>query len=117
MVFQCDWKNGGKIQRSPLNSYASLGFCVWYVITNLIPDYNINNTCIKRIKIMFQAKNGSKNTRLKGMNGFLQSELEADPTEVVGHEENLSKNLVKKVHKELQSVLDLSLLKLAQVRK
>ena len=35
------------------NSYASLGFCAWYIITDSIPDYNIKNTCIKWIKAIF----------------------------------------------------------------
>ena len=68
-----------------LNSYASLGFCAWYVIANSVPGYNINNTYIKQIKVIFQAKKGSKNTHLKGMDEFLQAELEADPTRVAGH--------------------------------
>ena len=34
---------------------------------------------------MFQAKKGSKNTRLKGMEKFLQVELELDQTEATGH--------------------------------
>ena len=81
------------------------------------PSYNINNNCIKQIKAMFQAKKGSKNTHLKGMDEFLQAELEADPTEAAGHGENLLKNLIKNTRKELQSALDLSLLRLAQVRR
>jgi len=62
-------------QKTP-NSYTSLGFCAWYVIANSVSGYNINNTCIKRINAMFQAKKGCKNTRLKGMDEFLQAELE-----------------------------------------
>jgi len=49
------------------------------------PDYNINNTCIKGIKAMFQAKKGSKKTYLKGMDEFLQVELEGNPTEAARH--------------------------------
>jgi len=33
---------------------------------------------------MFQAKKGSKTTRLKGMDEFLQAELEVDPTGTAG---------------------------------
>ena len=62
------------------NSYASLGFCIWYVIADSIPRYNKNNTCIRRIKAMFQATKSSKNTRLKRMDKFLQAELKADQT-------------------------------------
>ena len=51
------------------------------------PGYNINSTYIKKIKAMFQAKKGSKSTRLKGMGEFLQAELAADPTGAVRHEE------------------------------
>jgi len=67
------------------NSYASLGFCAWYVIADSVPGYNINSTCIKRIKAMFQTKKGSKSTRLKGMDEFLHTELKADPTGAAGH--------------------------------
>ena len=35
----------------------------------------------------FQTKKGYKNTHLKGMDEFLQAELEADPIEVAGHGE------------------------------
>ena len=68
-----------------LNSYASLRFYTWYVIADSVPGYNINSTCIKKIKSMFQAKKGSQSTRLKGMGEFLQTEIKADPTGVVGH--------------------------------
>jgi len=46
------------------NSYANLLFCAWYIIANSVPGYNINNTCIKKIKVMFQAKKGYKSTHL-----------------------------------------------------
>jgi len=62
------------------NSYASLGFCAWYIIANSVSGYNINSTCIKWIKAMFQVKKGSKTTHLKGMDEFLQAELEVDLT-------------------------------------
>jgi len=41
------------------NFHTSLGFCAWYVIVDSVPDYNKNNTCIKQIKAMFQAKKDS----------------------------------------------------------
>ena len=59
-----------------LNSYANLEFRAWYVITDSVPGYNINNTCIWKINAMFQAKKGSKNTHLKEMDEFYQAELE-----------------------------------------
>ena len=61
-------------QKTP-NSYASFGFCARHVIAYSVPQYNINK-CIRRIKAMFQVKKGSKNTRLRGMDEFLQAELE-----------------------------------------
>ena len=78
MVLQCGWRNKSKNQTTTedANSYTSLGFCTWHVITDSVPGYNINNTCIKQIKAMLQANKGSKNTRLKGMDEFLQAELE-----------------------------------------
>jgi len=68
------------------NSYASLEFCAWYVIAYSVPGYNINNTCIKWIKAMFQAKKGFKTTRLRGTDELLQTELEVDPAGAAGHE-------------------------------
>ena len=89
MVFQGGWRNGGKIQpfTEGTELLCSLEFCAWYVIADSVPSYNINNTCIKRIKAMFQAKKGSKNTCLKGMDEFLQTELEVNPTRATRHGE------------------------------
>jgi len=84
MVFQLGCRNRGK--QKVQNSYASLRFCAWYIIADSVPGYNINSICVKKIKAMFQAKKGSKSTRLKGMGEFLQSELEDDPTGAAGHE-------------------------------
>jgi len=64
------------LPQKTLNSNTNLGFCTWYVIADSVPGYNINNTCIKWIKAMFQAKKGSKNFSLKEMDEFLQAELE-----------------------------------------
>ena len=92
MIFQRVWRNGARFnlpQKVP-NSYAILRFCAWYVIVNLVSGYNINSTCIKKIKAMFQAKKSSKSTRLKGMGEFLQAELEADPTGAAGHGEKVA---------------------------
>ena len=55
-----------------------------------VPRY-INNTCIRWIKARFQAKKGSKNTRLKGMNEFLHAELEVSQTEANEHGEEPAK--------------------------
>ena len=63
-------------QRTP-NSYTTLGFCIWYVIVDTVPGYLINNSCIKGIKSFYYARKDSKNSRLKGMNEFLEAESEA----------------------------------------
>jgi len=79
-------------QKTP-NSYASIGFCVWHIIANLVPGYNRNNTCIKKIKALYQAKKGSKNTRLKRMNEFLEAELEvgqAKTADISGYGEEIA---------------------------
>jgi len=44
----------------------------------------MNSTYIKLIKAMYQARKNSKNIRLKGMNKFLEAELEASQVEVAG---------------------------------
>jgi len=63
---------------------------------------------------MFQAKKGSKNTRLKGMDEFLQLKLKANQTEAVGQGEKPAEESHKDARKEqLRRVLDLSLLRLA----
>jgi len=48
------------------NSYAGLKFCAWYVIADLVQGYNINNTCIRHIKAMFQAKKWLQEHSFKG---------------------------------------------------
>jgi len=53
------------------NSYASFRFCAWYVIVESVPGHNKNNTFNRQIKIIFQARKGSKNIRPKGMDKFL----------------------------------------------
>jgi len=45
---------------------------------------------------MIQAKKGSKNTRLKGMDEFLQAELEIGQTETAGHGEKPIEELHQK---------------------
>ena len=66
------------LPQKTLYSYASLGS---------VTEYNMNNICIRQINSTFQAKKGSKNTRLKGMDEFLQAELEIGQTEAARHRE------------------------------
>ena len=91
IVFQRGWSNGGKIQpyTEGTDSYASLGFSAWYIIADLVPGYNVSSTFIKRNKAMFQAKKGSKTTRLRGTSELLQAGLEVDPIGVARHRARL----------------------------
>ena len=59
------------------NSYATLGFCTGYAIAALVLGYNINITCIKDIKALYNAKKSFKKTLLRGMDEFLEAEGEA----------------------------------------
>ena len=63
-------------QRMP-NSYTTLGYCTWYVIADLMPGYNINNSCLKEIKAFYNACKNSKNTHVKGMSEFLKAKSKA----------------------------------------
>jgi len=100
------------------NSYTSLRFCARHVIADSVPEYNINNSCIGQIKAMFQAKKGSKNIRLKGMDEFLRAKLEAGQMEAAGYGEKPVEEPYQKCSRgELRSVLDLSLLRLARVKR
>jgi len=86
VVLQCGWRNRGEIQATTEDTeLLRQPCCAWYVIMDSVPGYNINNTYIRQIEAMFQAKKGSKNTGLKGMDKFLQAELEAGQTEVARH--------------------------------
>ena len=58
---------------------------------------------------MFQAKKGSKSTRLKGMGEFLQAEREADPTGAHDTGNSRLRSLIKGARGELRRVLNLSL--------
>ena len=80
MVLLCVWRTcvRSNLPQKMLNSYASLGFCVWYITADLVPLYNMNCSDIKQIKTMYQARKSSKNTCLKGMNKFLEADIEAD---------------------------------------
>jgi len=98
MVLQCAEGTEARFnlsQKIP-NSYTSLGFYAWYAIANSVPGYNINNACIRRIKAMLQAKKGSKNTRLKGMDEFLQAELEIGQTVAARHKKKPAEESHKK---------------------
>ena len=78
-VFSCGWWTGVTFslpQWTP-NSYTSLSFCTWNVIADTVPGYGINTSCIKAIKSTYSAYKGSKTTHKKGMNEFLDVELEA----------------------------------------
>jgi len=59
------------------NAYASLNFCTWYGIANIVLGYKMNLSCIKAIKSTYSAYRGSKTTRKKGMNEYLEAEKEA----------------------------------------
>ena len=60
---------------------------------------------------MFQAKKGSKSTYLKGMDEFLQAELEIGQTEAGGRGKKPAEEIKNVREKQLQSVLDLNLLR------
>jgi len=47
-----------------------------------VPGYGINTSCIKAIKSTYSAYKGSKTTRKKRMNEFLEAELEVGQEEV-----------------------------------
>ena len=56
------------------NSYVTLSYSNWYALASAIPDYNINSTCLRRIKTHFDAKSDSSKTRLPGAKEFIASE-------------------------------------------
>jgi len=82
VVLQCGWGNRGEFQPTTQDTELLRQPRVLYmvVIADSVLGYNTNNTCIRQIKAIFQVKKGSKNTHLKGMDEFLQVELEADQT-------------------------------------
>ena len=47
-----------------------------------MPRYNINSTCIKEIKALYNNRKNSKKTHLRGMDKFLEAESEASQMEV-----------------------------------
>ena len=66
----------------------------------------MNTTCIKQIKPLYQASNNSKNTHLKGINEFLETELEVGQVEAADFSrrgKRLLKNLAQ-VAREAHSV-------------
>ena len=59
------------------NSYASLGFCMWYFMANKVPGFGINTSCIKDIKSAYKAKEGSKGCWMRGMTEYQEVEKDA----------------------------------------
>ena len=49
------------------NSYVSFGFCTWYFMTNKVPGFRINTSCIKGIKFTYKAKVRTKGYRMRGI--------------------------------------------------
>ena len=67
---------------------------------------------------MFQVRKGSKNTHLKGMDEFLQAEIEAGQTKDAEHgEEPVEERHRNAREARLRSVLDHSPLRLVRARK
>jgi len=60
------------------NSYASVGFCLWYFITNKVPKFEINTSCIKGIKSTYKAKVRTKGCRMRGMTEYQEVEKKAE---------------------------------------
>ena len=79
IVLSRGWRDGGNVQSPSVitSSYTSFKFCTWYIITNTVPGYEINVSCIKAIKSTYEACKGSKTVRKKGMNEYLEAEKEA----------------------------------------
>jgi len=74
------WVTFSLSQRTP-NSYSSISFCTCYVITNMVPGYGMNTSCLKAIKSAYSACKGFKTTRTKGMNKYLEAEKGANTYE------------------------------------
>ena len=53
----------------------------------MVPGYRMNTSCIKAIKSTYNAYKGSKTTRKKEMNEYLEAEKEADTYEVAQESE------------------------------
>ena len=79
------------------NSCANLEFYAWYVIANLVLGYNINSTCIKKIKAMFQANKGSKSTHLN----FFRLSSRLIQQGLLDMEKSWLRSLIKGAHRGL----------------
>jgi len=75
-VTGCIWVTFHLPQKVP-NLHVTLGFSSWYSIASSRPGYNINITCIKKIKAHFDSKVGFARSRLPGRSEFLDSEYAA----------------------------------------
>lgn len=69
------------LQQKTLNCFATLGFCSWYSIANIVSGYNVSITCIRKIKAKYYSKRGSKSTRMKRMHDFIAAESAASGAE------------------------------------
>ena len=47
------------------NCYTSLGFCTWYLVVSKVPEFRMNTSCIKSIKVSYKVKSDSK-SRMQG---------------------------------------------------
>ena len=61
----------------------SLNFCTWYVAANTVPCFRINTSRIKAIKSVYNARIGSKTSRMRGMNEYLEAKKEVGIYEAV----------------------------------
>ena len=52
-----------------------------------MPGFGINTLCIKAIKSAYNARKGSKASRMRGMNGYLEVKKEASTYEVAQESE------------------------------
>ena len=63
-----------KLPHKTANSYTSISFCNWYYAASQTPNYNLNTSCLKDIRHMYNLRKGSKTSRLKGIDEFLSIE-------------------------------------------
>ena len=62
-------------------NFISLGFCTWNIIANKVPGFRINTSCIKGIKSIYKAKEGSKDFQMQGKIEYQKAEKEASRIE------------------------------------
>ena len=87
------------------NSYATPGFCTWYAIAALAPEYNINSMCIKEIKALYSNRKNSKKIYLKGMNELIEVESEASRMRATATTEPEEEATEEPFIRRLQSVI------------